>query len=322
MLRRVDATTQRRHWRGHRLYAVDGSKLNLPRGLLEEGYQRPSDNAHYPQGLLSCLYQLHSQAPADFDLVAHADERKAARAHLHTLSPGDVVVYDRGYFSTAMLLAHVERGLHAVFRLKTNANREVSAFVNSGATDAEIALDAGEEGQAPLRLRLVRYEIADQAYFLGTTLRDREHYRIAGLAKVYHAPGARCCTPTGPAAPGSPPRRAPSATVSCVAGNVSLSLPPACGGRADKKPGEYGRILCIDLANHDRRIFTPTPWGSPSWRRGYNRRSSASTAASTGALASRPTTSAALRSSLAGDGFSFCKNRAHGVFLAWPYAGA
>ena len=187
VLRRVDATTQRRHWRGHRLYAVDGSKLNLPRGLLQEGYQRPSDNAHYPQGLLSCLYQLHSQAPADFDLVAHADERKAARAHLYALSPGDVVVYDRGYFSTAMLLAHVERGLYAVFRLKTNANREVSAFVNSGATDAEIALDAGEEGQAPLRLRLVRYEIADQAYFLGTTLRDREHYRIADLAKVYHA---------------------------------------------------------------------------------------------------------------------------------------
>ena len=186
-LRRVDATTQRRQWKGHRLYAVDGSKLNLPRGLLEEGYQRPSDNAHYPQGLLSCLYQLRSQAPVDFDLVAHADERKAARAHLHTLSPGDVVVYDRGYFSTAMLLAHVERGLHAVFRLKTNANREVSAFVNSGATDAEIALDAGEEGQAPLRLRLVRYEIADQAYFLGTTLRDREHYRIADLTKVYHA---------------------------------------------------------------------------------------------------------------------------------------
>ena len=187
VLRRVDASTQRPQWRGHRLYAVDGSKLNLPRGLLQEGYQRPSDNAHYPQGLLSCLYQLRSQVPADFDLVAHADEREAARAHLHALSPGDAVVYGRGYFSTAMLLAHAERGLHAVFRLKTNANREVSAFVNSGATGAEIELDAGKEGQAPLRLRLVRYEIADQSYVLGTTLRDREQYPIAGLAKVYHA---------------------------------------------------------------------------------------------------------------------------------------
>ena len=29
----------------------------------------------------------------------------------------------------------------------------------------------------------------------------------------------------------------------------------------------------IDLDEHDRRIFTPTPWGSPSWKRGYRRRS-------------------------------------------------
>ncbi len=39
------------------------------------------------------------------------------------------------------------------------------------------------------------------------------------------------------------------------------------------EPGEYGRIVRIDLDKHDRRIFTPAPWGSPSWRRGYNRRS-------------------------------------------------
>ena len=37
--------------------------------------------------------------------------------------------------------------------------------------------------------------------------------------------------------------------------------------------GAYGRIVRIDLDEQDRRIFTPTPWGSPSWKRGYNRRS-------------------------------------------------
>ena len=38
-------------------------------------------------------------------------------------------------------------------------------------------------------------------------------------------------------------------------------------------PGEYGRIVRIKLDEHDRRIFVPTPHGSPSWQRGYNRRS-------------------------------------------------
>ena len=47
----------------------------------------------------------------------------------------------------------------------------------------------------------------------------------------------------------------------------------ACRRAGGVKPGEYGRIVRVDLDNHDRRIFTPTPWGSPSWRRGYKRRS-------------------------------------------------
>ena len=43
-----------------------------------------------------------------------------------------------------------------------------------------------------------------------------------------------------------------------------------CAGSV--KPGDHDRILHIGLDSHDRRIFTPTPWGSPSWRRGCNRR--------------------------------------------------
>lgn len=45
-----------------------------------------------------------------------------------------------------------------------------------------------------------------------------------------------------------------------------------CYRGAGVKAGAYGRIVRIALEDHDRRIFTPTPWGSPSWRRGYRRR--------------------------------------------------
>ena len=53
----------------------------------------------------------------------------------------------------------------------------------------------------------------------------------------------------------------------------------ACEGRDDChkgagcKAGAFGRVVRIDLEKHSRRIFTPTPHGSPSWRREYNRRS-------------------------------------------------
>ena len=47
----------------------------------------------------------------------------------------------------------------------------------------------------------------------------------------------------------------------------------SCYRGAGCQAGAYGRIVRIDLNKHDRRIFTPTPHGGPSWRRGYNRRS-------------------------------------------------
>ncbi len=46
-----------------------------------------------------------------------------------------------------------------------------------------------------------------------------------------------------------------------------------CHQAGGVEPGEYGRIVRIILANQDRRIFVPTPHSSPSWQRGYARRS-------------------------------------------------
>ena len=45
-----------------------------------------------------------------------------------------------------------------------------------------------------------------------------------------------------------------------------------CHKQAGSKAGDYGRVVRIDLDKVDRRVFTPTPHGSPSWRRGYKRR--------------------------------------------------
>ena len=71
--------------------------------------------------------------------------------------------------------------------------------------------------------------------------------------------------------------RGPSGTIKyrCPAAAFDLDCKGrrACHRAGGVKPGAYGRIVRVDLDKHDRRIFTPTPWGSPSWRRGYNRHS-------------------------------------------------
>ena len=196
--RKVRPDTDRR-WQGHRVFAVDGSSLNLPRGLVREGWRTPVDGTHYPQGLVSCLYRLQSRLPVDFDLHAHGNERAAALAHLDVLSANDVVVYDRGYYSYEMLHAHAIRGLHAVFRMQRKTGIDVDRFIHGSRRDTVIEvvprqgtltrLRRRNPGAAfgPHRLRLVKYAVGDTVFILGTTLLDRDPYSIDQLSDLYHA---------------------------------------------------------------------------------------------------------------------------------------
>jgi len=187
-------------WLGHRIFAVDGSKVNLPRSLTSCGYKLPTDSANYPQGLLSCLYQLKSQMPFDFDLVAHKNERTCAKQHLQVLEKNDVVVYDRGYFSYPMLHQHIQSNIHAVFRLQEQSYPVIRDFFSTEQTDIIATIYPSEKRRykikqthpnldiIPLKMRLIKYEIAGETYCLGTTLVDRERYNnTKDFMDIYHA---------------------------------------------------------------------------------------------------------------------------------------
>ena len=175
-------------WLGHRIFAVDGSKVNLPRDLVRSGYKLPSDNANYPQGLLSCLYQLKSQMPYGFDLVSHANERRCALRHLQVLEKNDVVVYDRGYFSYVMLHQHLESQIHAVFRLQESSVTVIRDFFSSRQIDIIATIYPSSKTRRnimrehpyikiiPLQMRLIKYQINGNIFCLGTTLVDQNQY--------------------------------------------------------------------------------------------------------------------------------------------------
>lgn len=199
IIRTYEPTLTEARWKSHRVFAVDGTKMNLPRPLRAEGYRTPSQNAHYPQGLVSCLYRLKAQIPYDFDLVTHGNERKMALSHLQVLRRNDLVVYDRGYFSYALLYFHIQQDLHAVFRLKKSSYQVIDDFMSSDATDRVVDIEPSITRQkeilaqqpdinfSPLRLRLINYVIADTTFTLGTTLIDEALYHAAEFAELYHA---------------------------------------------------------------------------------------------------------------------------------------
>jgi len=187
-------------WRGHQVFAIDGSKINAPRGLLNHGYKTAKDTTrHYPYGTMSCLYNLQEQIVYDFELVSHGDERSCAIEHLKHLRSGDLVIFDRGYFSYLMLYRVMELKLHAVFRLQSGAtNSEIAAFWKGDKNDAvinyypsqSVKYDLKKRGYAldfkTFVIRLIKHKIGDETYVYATTLVDSSQYPVDCFPDLYH----------------------------------------------------------------------------------------------------------------------------------------
>jgi len=143
-------------------------------------------------------YPIKSKIPYDFDLVNHGDERKCALSHLTLLKENDIVIYDRGYFSYAMLYYHIKAGVYPVFRLQKNIYKEIEEFRASDQSDEIITLHPSKGTSrgirkkspditiVPLKLRLIKYTIAETTYCIGTTLIDKQ-YKTGMLKDIYHS---------------------------------------------------------------------------------------------------------------------------------------
>ena len=187
-------------WQEHRIYAADGSRINIPRELAECGFKIYDETRrHYPQGLLSCLYDVLSKTVFDFDFVSHMNERRCVIEHLKVLEPTDIVIFDRGYFSYLLLHEFSKNGVHAIFRLQEGSvNKQIQAFIESTKTDevieyipsATVISDLKKQGYnlkpQPLKLRLIKHKIRDVTYLYGTTLYNQEKYPAHQMAALYH----------------------------------------------------------------------------------------------------------------------------------------
>lgn len=188
---------QQTNWCGHRIFAADGSKINLPHELLLEGYRAPNKNQYYPQGLMSAVYHLGSGLVYDC-LLSKNSERHCIINQMDILSEGDILVLDRGYFSYLVLYQATEKNIHLICRLQSGTmNKTVKAFWKSDLYDTVIdyipsaAVKSGIKKQGyglngrPIKLRLIKYKIDNEIYICATTLIG-EQYLLDDFPRVYH----------------------------------------------------------------------------------------------------------------------------------------
>ena len=123
----------RKLWNGYHLFAIDGSKIELPNSksnfeFFGEMFGYPNPSRRFTMGLGSIVYDVLD------DYIVHASfqrylasERSAALEHLHNLEDlniyqNSVIIFDRGYYSENMFRYCVEHQHLCLMRLKQNYN--------------------------------------------------------------------------------------------------------------------------------------------------------------------------------------------------------
>ena len=170
----------RKLWNGYHLFAIDGSKIELPNSKSNFeffgemfGYSDPS--RRFTMGLDSIVYDVLD------DYIVHASfqrylasERSAALEHLHNLEDlniyqNSVVIFDRGYYSEDLFRYCVEHQHLCLMRLKQNYN-----IAKKCSGDILTVLPGNEkDGTEDIRIRVIEVILNDGTKeYLATNLFD------------------------------------------------------------------------------------------------------------------------------------------------------
>jgi hypothetical protein len=187
-----------KRWEGLRLLATDGSIINLPHTKeLGERYGGTS-NQHgnrTVQARCSVLYDVLNNMVLHGTLSPWAvGERELALQHLHMCQEGDLMIYDRGYPSYALMLEVLERRAHFLIRCTHKFNQHVIDFVASARDSHRVQMAAGKNtahGRGPARMgrldvRMVKVLLDNgELEVLLTSLTDEQRYPTAVFKELY-----------------------------------------------------------------------------------------------------------------------------------------
>ena len=160
-------TFESQRWCGRRVFALDGTKINLQRGDDLEGAFGVPEGGYCPQVLVSVLLDVCAKAPVDAEVSPFASsEREHLLNMLSSLERSDVLVLDRGYPSHEVLQALVQEGIDFLVRVPSTQTRfeAIEELRESDGDDFLYYVDP-PKGAPPewtrLTLRTVRLRNAD-----------------------------------------------------------------------------------------------------------------------------------------------------------------
>ena len=173
---------------GFEAFAVDGSKIELPRTRTNEtAFGCAGRKKTCPQIAVTTLYHMGTGLPWDWRFGAGIEsERAQLRDLLGSLKAGSLLVADAGFAGYELLQGIVGQGKHFLFRVGSN----VTLLKNMG-FDTKICGDVvwlwprNKRKQEPLRLRLICVQTDKIPVYLITDMFDRELLSDETAAVLY-----------------------------------------------------------------------------------------------------------------------------------------
>lgn len=190
-----DSLPKRKTWNGLHVFAIDGSKFELPnsKDLFDhfgEMFNFYNKDKKYTQAMISIVYDVLE------DYIVHASinkylasEREAAFKHLETLESLDiykdsVVVFDRGYYSEKMFRYCVDHGHYCVMRLRENITLSKKAG-KKNSSFTWVLPGNPKEGTEDVKIRVLSFKLDSGEYeYLATNIFD-ESFTISMFKHLY-----------------------------------------------------------------------------------------------------------------------------------------
>ena len=187
-------------FQGMRLMAIDGAQQDVPDtpenvACFGRYHGRKRDSA-FPKLQMAYLCECGTHAILDVKIEpCHTSERILAPELLRKLTPGTLVMWDRGLHSFDMLIQAQARGAEVLARLPDNAKPEVIKALPDGSVLAYIYPSEPARRKAGERIlvRMITYTLTDPAlphagetHRLITTLLDPSQFPVIDLICLYH----------------------------------------------------------------------------------------------------------------------------------------
>jgi hypothetical protein len=178
-----------KRWHGHRVCAVDGSQLRLPReAVLQERFGCQSAvpaEAKQTMRLASVYYDVLNKLVVDAQFVeTRESECYCAAQHLAVSKENDLVLYDRGYNAFWMYAYHQELSRRFCMRARAERDNLVRKFVESGKAEAFVTYTPNQKSRhqcdemnlsgEPITLCLIRIDLPQETEVLITNLMDEK----------------------------------------------------------------------------------------------------------------------------------------------------